>query len=76
VAISKERTKEHPPLLNTTSSAMGSLDHQFTKIQLQYIREEREVQRQSWSQVTKLFNERFRTDITIDEIRWAYSNLC
>jgi hypothetical protein len=55
---------------------MGTLDYQFTKVQLQFIREEREVRRQSWSQVTKLFNECFQTCITVDEIRWAYSNLC
>jgi hypothetical protein len=55
---------------------MGSLDHQFTKVQLQYIVREREVQKQSWSLVTKLFNERFDTYLTIDEIRWAYANLC
>jgi hypothetical protein len=55
---------------------MGALDHQFTRVQVYYIKLERDLRKQSWSQVTKLFNERFETDITIDEIRWAYANIC
>ncbi|KAI9831033.1 MAG: hypothetical protein M1819_005271 [Sarea resinae] len=70
-------TTSYIDLLLRTSihQTMGALEHQFTKDQLDYINLLREVQKQSWSGVTKAFNAKFSTNITIDEIRWAYSNL-
>jgi hypothetical protein len=55
---------------------MGALEHMFTKDQLDQITEWREKETKSWSEVTKLFNDSNDTTVTIDEIRWAYSNLC
>lgn len=63
------------PLFETWPVGLA-LEHQFTQDQLAYITELRERNNQSWGQIKAAFNGRFGTDLTIDEIRWAYSNLC
>ncbi|KAI9771416.1 MAG: hypothetical protein M1835_006423, partial [Candelina submexicana] len=63
------------PLFETWPVGLA-LEHQFTQDQLAYITELRERQSQSWSQIKTAFNGRFGTNLSVDEIRWAYSNLC
>jgi hypothetical protein len=54
---------------------MGNLEHQFTKEELDFIQEQREVNKYTWGQISKGFSQRFGEYVSSDEIRWAYMYL-
>ncbi|KAI9809722.1 MAG: hypothetical protein M1825_000155 [Sarcosagium campestre] len=64
------------PITIPRAATMGALEHTFTKDQLDLIVELRERERLSWSVITRTFNQTCSLNLSIDEIRWAYSNLC